>query len=134
MSVASVRFRVAYVQTSEAVSVEPDVSVRVPLVQTSATNVPKVERLLVVADQTADGIVERSDVEAVRTVELVLALMVLTALATVAVIFAFTLVPTEVDAVVIAEANEEEALLIAEPIEEEALLVLALTEAMTAAL
>ncbi len=48
-------------------------------------------------------------------------------------IFAFTLVPTDVEAVVIAEANEEEALLIAEPIEEEALLVLALTEAMTAA-
>ncbi len=82
VKVASVRFLVAYVQTSKAVKVEPDVSVRVPLVHTSATNVPKVVRLLVVADQTAAGIVERSEVEAVRTVALVLALMVLTALAT----------------------------------------------------
>jgi hypothetical protein len=78
-SVPSERRRVAYVQTSEAVREEPLVSVLVPFVQTSAARVPNVVRDLVVADQTAVGIVEASEVEAVKTVELVLLLIVVIA-------------------------------------------------------
>ena len=67
--VASVRLRVPYDQTSEAVRVEPrEVSVRVPFVHTSAANVPKVVRERDPLAQTAVGMVAASEVEAVRTV------------------------------------------------------------------
>jgi hypothetical protein len=78
-SVPSERRRVAYVQTSEAVREEPLVNVLVPFVHTSAAKVPKVVREREVADQTAVGIVEASEVEAVRTVALVLLLIVVIA-------------------------------------------------------
>jgi hypothetical protein len=81
--VPSVKFLVPYVQTSEAVSVEPRlVSVRVPFVHTSAARVPNVVRDRVVALHTEVGIVARSEVEAVSTVELVLVLIVVIAEAT----------------------------------------------------
>ena len=74
VKVASVRLRVAYVQTSEALREE--VRVRVPFVHTSAARVPNVVRDLEAEDQTEVGIVARSDVEAVRTVALVFELIV----------------------------------------------------------
>jgi hypothetical protein len=62
----------------------PLVRVRVPLVQTSAASVPKVVRLRVAEDQTANGIVAPRDVEAVSTVALVLLFIVVIAEAMVA--------------------------------------------------
>jgi hypothetical protein len=56
--VLSVRFRVAKVQTSDAVMPPPDVRVRVPLVHTSAAKVPKVVRERVGVAQIAPGSVE----------------------------------------------------------------------------
>jgi hypothetical protein len=53
--------------------------VRVGAFQTSAARVPKVVRDLDVAAQTLVGIVEASEVEAVRTVALVLLLIVVIA-------------------------------------------------------
>jgi hypothetical protein len=104
-SVPSERRRVAYVQTSEAVREEPLVSVLVPFVQTSAARVPNVVRDLVVADQTAVGIVEASEVEAVKTVELVLLLIVVIAEESWEFVLAFTSVVT----LAIPAANEVEA-------------------------
>ncbi len=77
--VASVRLRVPYVQTSEAVIPAPEVRVRVPFNHTSAASVPKVVRERVATFQTAVGIVARRDDEAVRTVALVLLLIVVIA-------------------------------------------------------
>ena len=76
VKVPSVRLRVAYVQTSEAVNVLPDVRVLVPFVHTSAANVPNVVKERLVLAQTAVGIVARSDVEAVNTVAFVFAFIV----------------------------------------------------------
>ena len=79
---ASVRLRVLYVHTSEAVRVEPrEVRVRVVFPHTSATSVPNVVRERDPDDHTAVGIVEARLVEAVRTVVFVLVLIVLTAVA-----------------------------------------------------
>ena len=77
--VPEVRFLVAYDQTSEALIPPPEVSVRVPFVHTSAARVPKVVSDLAVFAHTPVGMVARSDVDAVRTVALVLLLMVETA-------------------------------------------------------
>ena len=107
VSEESVRFRVAYDQTSAAASV-PAVRVRVALPQMSDTKVPKVVSERVPFAHTAVGIVEASDVEAVRTVALVLLLIVVIAVAISESVFAFTLaVPAD-----IAEASDEEALVI----------------------
>ena len=57
----------------------PEVRVRVPFVHTSAARVPKVVRDRVALPHTAVGMVASNDVEAVRTVELVFALIVETA-------------------------------------------------------
>jgi hypothetical protein len=104
---APVRVRVAYVQTSDAASV-PAVSVRVALDQISETNEPKVVSDRVPFAHTAVGIVEASEVEAVRTVALVFELIVEIAVAISESVFAFTLaVPEE-----IAEASDDEALVI----------------------
>ncbi len=67
-SVPSERRRVAYDQTSEAV-MEPEVSVRVPFVQTSAAKVPKVVKLRALLAQTPVGMVDAREVEAERTSE-----------------------------------------------------------------
>ena len=90
--VASVRLRVANVQTSEAVIpvdtllancfpiVPAPVRVEVAMFQTSAARVPKFDNVLVYAPvQTAVGIVEASDDEAVSTVAFVLLLIVVIA-------------------------------------------------------
>ncbi len=107
VSEAPVRVRVAYDQTSDAASV-PAVRVRVAFDQMSDTNEPKVVSDRVPLAHTAAGIVEASDVEAVRTVALVFELMVEIAVAISESVFAFTLaVPAE-----IAEASEVEALVI----------------------
>ena len=77
---ASVRLRVLYVHTSEAVRVEPPpvplesaipvvpgaVSVLVATFHTSAANVPKLVKERVPEDQTARGIVETSDEDAFK--------------------------------------------------------------------
>ena len=91
---APVKVRVPYVQTSDAVRVEPTVlppktsclpavpavmKVEVATFQTSAANVPKVVRERAVVDQTAVGMVAKRDEEAVKTVELVLLLIVVIA-------------------------------------------------------
>jgi hypothetical protein len=107
VSEAPVRVRVAYDQTSDAASV-PAVRVRVAFDQMSDTNEPKVVSDRVPLAHTAAGIVEASEVEAVRTVALVFELMVEIAVAISESVFAFTLaVPAE-----IADASEVEALVI----------------------
>ncbi len=92
--------------TSDCTARDPDerpapVSVRVPLAQTSAARVPNVVKDLVALDQTARGIVAPRDVEAVRTVALVLELIVVIADAMVAltpVVTAAILVERDVEA------------------------------------
>jgi hypothetical protein len=79
VSVASVRFRVPYVQTSDAVIPDALVSVRVLFSQTSAARVPNVVRDRAPEAQTAVGMVEASEVDAFRTVAFVLVLIVVTA-------------------------------------------------------
>jgi hypothetical protein len=74
-----VRFRVPYVQTSDAVIPEAEVNVRLPFTQTSAASEPKVVSERAPEDQTASGIVAANEVDAVSTVALVLLLIVLTA-------------------------------------------------------
>ena len=69
--VASESLRVAYAQTSAAV-IAVEVSVRVPFVHTSAANVPNVVSERLVAAQTAVGMVEAREVEAVKILALVL--------------------------------------------------------------
>jgi hypothetical protein len=89
-SPAPVKVRVPNDQTWEAVRLDPPLASVIPIVpalvrvevatfQTSEASVPKVVRERVPADQTAVGMVEASDVEAVRTVESVWVLMVLIA-------------------------------------------------------
>ena len=65
---ASVRLRVLYVHTSEAVRPPVVVSERVLFVHTSAANVPKLVSERVPTAHTAVGMVEAREVEAVRTV------------------------------------------------------------------
>ena len=65
-SVESESLRVAYDQTSAAVILPPEVSVRVPLAQTSETSVPNVVSDRVPELQTAVGMVAARDDEAVK--------------------------------------------------------------------
>lgn len=112
VKVASVKLRVAYVQTSPAVKEPPLVSVLVPFVQTSAARVPNVVRDRAELFQTAVGIVEAIDVDAVKTVAFVFALIVEIAVATCEFVFVFTVEAIDEDAVAIAEARDEDAVLI----------------------
>ncbi len=98
VKVASVRLRVAYVQTSEALIPPDEVRVRVPFVHTSAARVPNVVRDLEAEDQTEVGIVARSDVEAVRTVALVFELIVEIAEDICELVFALMFEASEVEA------------------------------------
>ncbi len=144
--VASVRFLVPYVHTSAAVREPPPlVRVRVPLVQTSAARVPNVVRDREALDQTARGIVAPRDVDAVRTVALVLLLMVVIAEAMVAltaVVTAAMFVESEVEArstvalVLALTALVLLVMLVARDVEavRMALFVLALTAVVTAAM
>ena len=77
-NVASLRLRVAYVQTSTAAKAV-DVRVLVPFAHTSAASVPNVVKDLDADAHTLIGIVEANDVDAVRTVAVVFALIVVTA-------------------------------------------------------
>jgi hypothetical protein len=99
VKVASERLRVAYDQTSEAVRLLPGpevpefapiilsclpavpapMNVDVATFQTSAARVPKSESERPEIDQTAVGIVANKELEAVRTVEFVLLLIVVIA-------------------------------------------------------
>jgi hypothetical protein len=90
--------RVAYVHTSAAVKLPPDVSVRVPLDQISETNVPNVVRERDALVQTPVGIVASNEVDAVRTVAFVFELIVETAEETCELVFAFTTAAIEVEA------------------------------------
>jgi hypothetical protein len=96
VSVPAVSVRVPNDQTSAAVKLEPPpiepvantfpivpavVKVDVATFQTSDANVPNDVRVREADDQTARGIVAANEVEAVRTVALVLALIVVTAAA-----------------------------------------------------
>ena len=75
VNVASVKLRVPYVHTSEAV-IATLVRERVLFAHTSAASVPKLVRERDPLAQTAVGMVAASEVEAVRTVESVWELMV----------------------------------------------------------
>ena len=136
--VASVMERLANDQTSDAV-IKPDERVLVPFDQISETRVPKDERVLDVLDQTASGIVEYKDVEAVKTVDVTFEFIVETAevialpneveaLKTCEFVFAFMTDASELDAVEntesVFEFMEEAAELIATFKEVEALLML----------
>jgi hypothetical protein len=114
------------------------VSVLVPLVQTSAAKVPKVVRDREALDQTANGIVAPSEVEAVKTVALVLLLIVVIAEAMVA-LTAVVTAAMFVDSDVEAASTVALVLLLTTPaIDEDAvptiLLVFALTAEVTAAI
>jgi hypothetical protein len=115
--VASVRFRVPYVHTSDAVIPAALVSVRVLFNHTSAASEPKVVSDRAPDDQTASGIVAARLVEAFNTVEFVFELIVVTAfemlaesevdaLSTVLFVFVFT---AAVPAVIFAESDVEAA-------------------------
>lgn len=141
--VASVRFRVPYVQTSAAVMDPPPTvetatlrlstrclptvpapeSVEVATFQTSAATVPNEVRVRVPCDQTAVGMVAKSDDEAVKMDALVLVLIVVTAPAIEA--------ASEVDAVAMVPAVEAVPAEMAEPREVDAVRMDALVLALT---
>lgn len=106
-SVASESRRVAYDQISAVVGAAADVSVRVPLFQTSAARVPKVVRLRALFAHTAVGTVATNDEDAVSTVAVVLLLMVETAELTWVFVFVFTIDAIDEDALRIDAFVEE---------------------------